>query len=100
MNNKYLNFLGLARKAGKLIAGTEKVKALIKQKKACLIILANDISLKTEKELKFIAKDEILVMRTDYSIEQLSCALGTKAGVYAVTDKNFAEQIKLKGGTL
>ena len=98
MNNPYLNFLGLARKAGKLIAGTEKVKALITKNQAQLIILAKDISQKTEKEFVFLAKDKIQVIRTPYSLDELSSALGVRAGVYAVADKNFAEQIILKGG--
>ena len=98
MNNPYLNFLGLCRKAGKLVAGTEKVKALITKNQAQLILLAKDISQKTEKEFNFLAKDKFKVIRTDYDLDELSSALGVRAGVFAVTDKNFAEQIILKGG--
>lgn len=98
MNNPYLNFLGLARKAGKLIAGTEKAKALITKNQAQLIILAKDISQKTEKEFVFLAKEKFQVIRTPYDLDELSTALGVRAGVYTVTDKNFAEQIILKGG--
>ena len=98
MNNNYLNFLGLCRKAGKLIAGTEKCKSLIKKNGAYLIILANDISQKTEKEFVFLSKGEFEVIRTPYSFEDMSSALGVRAGVYAVTDKNFASEIILKGG--
>lgn len=99
MNNAFVQFLGLCRKAGKLVAGTEKVKSSIKKEKAFLIILGSDISLKTEKEIKFLSKN-IEVLRTKFKTEELSHAVGVKAGVFAVIDKNFAEQIKLKGGTL
>ena len=98
MNNPYLNFLGLCRKAGKLIPGTEKSKALITKNQAQLIILAKDISQKTEKEFVFLAKEKFQVIRTPYSLDELSTALGVRAGIYTVTDKNFAEQIILKGG--
>lgn len=98
LNNTYLNFLGLARKAGKLIAGTEKAKALINKNQAQLILLANDISQKTEKEFVFLAKEKFKVIRTEYSLDELSNALGVRAGIFTVTDKNFAEQIILKGG--
>lgn len=98
MNNKYLNFLGICRKAGKLIAGTEKCKSLINKNQAYLIILANDISQKTEKEFVFLTKEKIKVVRTPYSLDEMAAALGVRAGVYAVTDENFAKEIILKGG--
>ncbi len=99
LNNPYLNFLGICRKAGKLVAGTEKCKALIKKNQVYLLIIANDISQKTEKEFVFLSKDEFKVIRTPYSLDELASYLGVKAGVFAVTDKNFAQEILLKGGS-
>lgn len=98
LNNPYLNFLGICRKAGKLVAGTEKCKALINKNQVYLIILANDILQKTEKEFVFLSKDKFKVIRTPYNLNELSSYLGVKAGIFAVTDKNFAEEILLKGG--
>ena len=53
--DKILTLLGFCKKAGKLVAGTEKVTELIKKGVTCLVMLSSDISPKTEKELKSYA---------------------------------------------
>ncbi len=100
MNDGLLGMLGLCRRAGRLMAGTEKTKAALKGKKAFLVIIGSDISEKTEKEMRFFSAGSAQVLRLNKSTAELAKALGVNAGVFAVTDKNFAEQIKLKGGTL
>ena len=105
MNDKCLNKLGICRKAGKLIAGTEKVKETIKSNKAFLVFAADDISEKSVKEINFLIKKsnndyllkscllkkEVLIL--NYKKQEISHATGTLAGIFAITEKNFALEI-------
>ena len=50
-NNKFYSMLGLCMKAGRLTSGEVGCEAAIKGKKAKLIILAEDASEKTKKEI-------------------------------------------------
>lgn len=102
MADKFLNLLGMCRKAGKLTLGANKSTELIKSGKAEIVFVASDLSEKTEKELKFTAKNtNVAVVRTEYSIETLSAAVGAPAGVLAISDKGFATALKniLNGGS-
>lgn len=99
--NDFCQFLGICRKAGKLIYGTESVKKSLAENKAKLILISSNISEKTEKELNFFAKkNNIPVVRTGFNTNELSKATGTVAGVFAVIDSGFAKRIIELGGTL
>ena len=51
--NKVLTLLGFASKAGKLSYGFDAVRTSLSQKKSKLLLLANDISQKSKKEILF-----------------------------------------------
>src|SRR5699024_4220106 len=51
MNNSHLNLLGLAQRAGKCSTGEEIIIRDIKENRAKLVILANDIGKQTKKRL-------------------------------------------------
>lgn len=94
MNDKILTLLGFCRKAGRLTVGTQKVTELIKSGKKCLVAVAEDISDKTEKELRFFAsKGKGKVIRIPFDTETVSSAIGIKAGVVATSDEGFSEAI-------
>lgn len=96
--DKILTFLGFCRKAGKLIAGTEKVTELIKKGGPCLVMLSQDISPKTEKELKYHARGTNAVfIRLEFDRETVAHATNTTAGVLATADEGFSKAI-LQGG--
>lgn len=96
--DKILTLLGFCRKAGKLTVGTEKVTELAKSGNKCLIMLADDISQKTEKELKFNAKNgKAVIIRLPHDTKTLAHATNTTAGVLATTDDGFCKAI-LQGG--
>lgn len=97
-NQKLLTLLGFCRKAGKLVVGTERVTELVKSGGYCLVMLAEDISEKTEKELAFEAKNRrAVIIRLSCTIEQVAHATGTTAGVVATADEGFCKAI-LQGG--
>ena len=103
MNSKILSLLGFAAKAAKLSYGFEATVTSVKASKASLVIVAEDISPKSRKEVKFFA-DKVGV-KTVYligiDIKTLSNAVGKKCGIISVNDKGFAdacEKALIEGG--
>lgn len=89
-NNPVLSRLGFARKAGRLSLGFSASKEAIALNKARLIIIANDISPKTEKEIIYFANGRCPVRKIDFDLETVSRSIGFRAGVIAVNDDGFA----------
>ncbi len=93
-NNKLLTLLGFASKARKLSFGMEGSIYSIKNGFAKLGIVASDISDKSKKEVKFFCdKNNVSFIEIDFKIEELSHAVGKKAGILSVNDKGFADSI-------
>ena len=96
--NKVLTLLGFCRKAGKLVIGTEQVTALIKSGAACLVVLSEDISEKTEKEMRYFAKNgKAVIIRLPFDRDTVAHATSTTAGILATADEGFCKAI-LQGG--
>ncbi len=96
MPSKVLSLLGMARAAGKLTVGFDAVVALAKDGKAILVLLANDLSEKSEKELRFLTKDiPLCIRRLDADKETIGGAIGVKKpiGILAVSDNGFADAV-------
>jgi ribosomal protein L7Ae-like RNA K-turn-binding protein len=94
MNDRLLSFLGLCKRAGKLIAGAETVGKAVKEHKAILVLTADDLSPNSRKEIAFLAeKYGVTLERLTRSKEELSFALGRHCGIVAVTDSGFADKI-------
>lgn len=91
-DNPVLSRLGFARKAGRLSFGFAKTKEAILKGKSKLIVIASDISEKSEKETRFFAKD-IPVLKIENTIEEISAAVSFRAGIVSVNDQGFAEAI-------
>lgn len=92
-NKKLINLLTMCRRSGRMEMGFDPVKDSIEKNKAVLIILASDISAKTEKEIRFFAdKKNIRVIRSDIAIAEYESSLGKKIGVIAVCDEGFAKR--------
>lgn len=96
MPGKALSLLGMARAAGKLTVGFDAVVALAKDGKAALVLLANDLSEKSEKELRFLTKDiPLRIERLKAGKDEIGGAIGAKKpiGILAVSDTGFADAI-------
>ena len=89
-----LSYLGLARKAGKLSVGFAASKEACLKTKAKLVLIASDISEKSEKEIRYFSGGKIPVERIPYTIYEVSQNIGTKAGIVAVLDDGFADALK------
>lgn len=95
MNNKILSLLGFATKAGKLSFGFEACVSALNNKKAKLIIVAEDISQKSLKEITFFAqKNNVEHIKTEgITMKTISDSVGRKCGIIAVNDIGFSEAL-------
>ncbi|MBO5908299.1 MAG: ribosomal L7Ae/L30e/S12e/Gadd45 family protein [Clostridia bacterium] len=94
-NNSVISLLGFAAKAGKLLYGTHSTEWAISVKKAKLVLVAEDISEKSKKEIKFKAdKMNVPVVILDgIDTDALSSRIGKRCGIIAVNDEGFANTI-------
>jgi ribosomal protein L7Ae-like RNA K-turn-binding protein len=90
-NQKIINLLTICRRANKLVFGFDAVKDSVRDKTACCVITAEDISPKTLKEIKFFCESSgIPVICRGFISEQLMYAVGKKSVVAGVCDQGFA----------
>jgi len=94
MNDRLLSFLGLCKRAGYLISGTDTVIKAVREKKALLILATDDFSDNSRKKIEKAAAEYGVTLKTlDCPKEELSFALGKHCGVICITDKGFADKI-------
>lgn len=93
MNDKFLSFLGLCRRAGKMKIGCDTVIESVQNCDAKLVLLASDISENTKKKIvSAVNGTEYEILQ--YSKDELSFALGKTCAVLAVEDEGFAKKIR------
>ncbi|QNQ80333.1 L7Ae/L30e/S12e/Gadd45 family ribosomal protein [Lactobacillus sp. PV034] len=95
MQNKILNLLGLAQRAGKLIVGYDAIKPALLHHQVKVLILATDLSNNTKDKISSIAKHSknILIIE-QFSSEEIKQALGKERKLLAITDAGFSQAIK------
>lgn len=95
MNNKFLNFLGLCQKAGKLSLGADMALDAINKKKSALIMVSSDFSTTSLKKVeKSALKNNIELVKMPYSMSKIEFILNKKYGVISVNDSGFANNFK------
>lgn len=102
MNERLAGLLGMARRAGRLIAGFDAVKVALTDGRAQLVLLAADLSPKTEKELRFAAGAAAPpFLSGGSSKEEIGHAIGSgkPVGVIATDDRGFATAMKQAVGS-
>ena len=89
---KALNYLSLARKAGRIELGEEPVGSAARANKARLVVVAEDASDHTWRRAKsFVAGTEQQCIRVAYSKDELGQATGrTSLAIAAFTDPALA----------
>lgn len=95
-DRKFLNMLGLCRKAGKLCLGHDAVMDSIARKKAYLVLLSSDSSKRLQRETAITIEKsgkDIRVLFTAFTMKEIGLAVGKISAVLAVTDKNFASRL-------
>lgn len=93
MDNKLFGLLSICRKSGRMAFGFDMSKEAAEKGKAQLIVLASDISPKTEKEVRFFSdKYNVKTVKTGYTIDDFFHGIGKKVGIIAVCDNGFARK--------
>ena len=90
MNSKALTLMGFAKKSGNLVSGVNTCSFNLSRGKVRLMILAEDISQGSEKEIRKAGVDYI----KSGTIDEMSHVTGTSGrSVFGILDRNFAEAI-------
>lgn len=92
--NKVLNLLGIARRAGKLVMGTDSLVNALPSKKVKLVFVASDASDATYDKIDKKAYYYQAPVINKFSTEELSQALGvTSIKVLGLIDEGFTKAI-------
>ena len=92
MNDRLMSLLGLIRKAGKLVIGSDAVLESVKNGKSGLVIITADASEHTKRTVK--AKcDNTPIIEIRHSQEDVFKAAGKSGKILSVEDDGFAQSI-------
>lgn len=94
---RFLRFLGLARRAGKTVHGTPLIcTALATKKPPCLVVMSLRASANTQKKLmNKCSFYNVPLITVEVDIDALAHAVGKTGGMaaVAVTDESFAREL-------
>lgn len=91
--NKLLDLMTICRKAGQLSMGFDPMKEALAEGKAAAVIVASDISQKTEKEVRYFAdRKQVPVAKSRCTIDEIHFYVGKKAGVLTICGEGFAKK--------
>lgn len=94
MNNKILNLLGLAQRAGKIVSGDFVVEKTIQKEKVHLLILAKDCAANNTNKYRHLAERSRIPLRQVSTKDELGHALGKDVrAIVAVMDGGFAKAL-------
>ncbi len=95
-NNRLLGTLGLCRRAGKAVLGTDLVCKAMRRKELFSVVLASDASDNTKKKIRDkTAFYSVKLVETEMSSDEIGRAVG-KAGsvaVVGIADENFSNAL-------
>lgn len=100
---KIYGLIGLATKAGKLVAGAEACLEEIEKKTVKLILMATNASDRTKKTFKEKCKEKKIPIYELTTMEELSSAIGkNNKAVIGIKDKGFGTAIHniINGGDM
>lgn len=94
INKKIGGLLGLARKAGKVVFGTESTIEAIHKKQVKLVIVAQDAADRTKKNLEQIATEQKVPFYIYGTIEELSKSIGQQnKAIVGIKEIHFSNEI-------
>lgn len=92
--SKIESYLGLARRAGKIVSGYQTCIHTISKKDIKLLIVAADTSENTKQKFSFLCEKYNVPFREFGDTAGLSQMTGLRErGIHGIADKNFAEVI-------
>ncbi len=95
MNRKVLQMLGLAKKAGKIKSGEFSTERAVKERKAFLVMVAEDASENTKKKFRNMCAYYQVPCMLLMTKEQLGHAIGKEfCASLACTEEHFANALQ------
>lgn len=95
---KIINILTICRKAGKIVQGFDAVKDAIYEGDVSCVIVTEDISEKTLKEMRFICKNSnVDIVALELDSYDMFDVVGKQVVVAAICDFGFAAKIRTLG---
>ena len=92
--DKFLNLLGLAMKAGKLVSGDETTLNAIRKQQVRLVIIATDASDATIKKFKDKCDYYETPIMVTCTKAELSYAIGKSRAIIGVNDNGFSRKMR------
>ena len=89
---KLTGLLTICRKAGKLLLGFDAVKEAAQQGQLFSILLASDVSPKTEKEIRFYA-GAVPIRKLSMDMDTLKHWFRKRTAVYGICEAGFSEKV-------
>jgi ribosomal protein L7Ae-like RNA K-turn-binding protein len=94
MKSKFLQFLGLTKRAGKLVEGYNMCEEAVKHGKGKLIILSQDCSKNTKDKFQNYSNNFKVTLIQGYSKEELGNILGREEiNVLCVIDSKMGSKL-------
>ena len=94
MTNKVYGLFGICAKAGGIVSGTDATIETIENGKAKVVIVADDCSEKTKKNMKYMCEKNAVPIYFFGDIENISKSIGkNNRGVLAIKNENLAKEI-------
>lgn len=96
MNKKLLSFLGIARRAGRLILGCDPASESMNRGEVFLLLLAGDLSPRTMRNITEVSQKNHVqtIVLDDVSMDEIGATIGKRTGIVAVNDEGFANKLK------
>ena len=93
--NKLIETITFCKRIGALEPGFDRVKEALDAGRVQLVLLASDLSPKTEKELLFLcSRAAVPAEKTGLTQDEYWYLIGKRSGVIGVTNPAFAEKIR------
>ena len=91
---RFWGYLDLRQDRGKVISGMDAVTESVQKHKSKLVIVAQDTSEKSKKNIKYVCTNNGINVIELSTIELLSRSIGKRnKAIIGITDKNFSEGI-------
>lgn len=93
MQDKLVCTITFCKRLGKLILGFDPVKEKIQSNGVFVVLISNDLSSKTKKEIEYLCSMyEVRYRYIDLKLDQIWYLVGKRAGILAICDEGFASK--------
>ena len=95
MASKFISFLGICKKAGKLTMGFDATVEQLEKGSSKLVLVTADLSDNTKKRMALKCREyNVDYIEINNSIEDIYAFLGKGSGIISVLDLKCSEKIK------